>query len=124
MVWTGSVLTGSSVSIGIISRCCINGWRRGVIVLCRCVGWRSTSRGRRLSARWVFRRWWNRVCQQALRQVLEPIFEPSWIPRERTCRRRQASSTPFGVPARLAAGDVGPADVIGEQGAVAQLDGM
>src|SRR5947209_18473179 len=51
VVWIGSVLTGSSVNIGVISRCCINGWWRGVIVLCRCVGWRSTNRGRRLSVR-------------------------------------------------------------------------
>ena len=28
-----------------------HGWWRGVIVLCRCVGWRSTNRGRRLSVR-------------------------------------------------------------------------
>jgi RNA-directed DNA polymerase len=39
-------------------RSCINGLGAGVIVPSRCVGWRSTSRQRPRSVRWVFSRWW------------------------------------------------------------------
>ena len=50
----------------------------GGIVLCRCVGWRSISRGSTAKRPLGIPAVVDRVCQQALRQVLEPIFEPTF----------------------------------------------
>ena len=56
VVWTGSVLTGSSASMAVISWFCSNGWRVGVIARSRYAGLKLTSRDRRVNVRWVYPR--------------------------------------------------------------------